>query len=184
MMHYNARNWYWGPFGGQYYSSATQSMVAPNDATFLAWQQLGNVATPWPKDANGNVTTRSLQDVLDAYGLFVDLIHYAANARYLRETGGIIVSGMPVETDRVSQIMIANANQMAVTNASFTTKWKQADGSFIILDANTIKAIATSVGNHVAACFSKEADLVAGILSSPPTITTRDQVDQAFASVT
>ena len=111
----------------------------------------------------------------------VELTTYSASKRYERETAGITISGMPVATDRNSQAMISGAWAIAQSDPDFTTKWKGTDGTFVELDATTITAVARAVGAHVAACFSKEADVAAGIAAN--TITTYAQIDAAFAAV-
>jgi hypothetical protein len=176
------KDWYWIAADGRIFSSARQANVAASDAAYIAWLAAGGIATVWPKDDSGNQTDTSLQAALMPYGLYSDLTAYAAAARYTKETGGITVSGMPVATDRASQAMINAAYNMAKNDGTFTTKWKNPDGSFTALNATTIIAIAVAVGNHVSACFAKEADIVAGI--SAATIVTMADVDAAFATVT
>ena len=112
----------------------------------------------------------------------VDLKAYAATARYAKETGGITVSGIKIATDRASQAMIGNAQNMVVLNSNFTTAWKGSDGTFTTLTAAQITGIASAVGNHVAACFAAEAQIDQGVTSG--TIKTTADVDDAFAAVT
>ncbi len=111
-----------------------------------------------------------------------DLVAYAANARWIKETGGITVAGIPVATDDSSQGKITGAQAMVTLNPSFTTAWKGSNGSFTTLTATEITAIATAVGNHVAACFAAEEQVDAAITAG--TITTTAQIDAAFAAVT
>jgi hypothetical protein len=70
---------------------------------------------------------------------------------------------------------------MASQNSSFTTQWKNPDGSFTNLTAAQIISIATAVGTHVATCFSTEASVGSQIASG--SITSRAQIDQAFAII-
>lgn len=110
----------------------------------------------------------------------VDLSDYAGRIRFEKETGGIVISGMAIATDRASQNMLTGAVLRAQMDANVTVKWKTVTG-FVELSAAQIIAIATAVGNHVEACFAKEADVAAGIAIG--TITTTGQIDAAFAEV-
>lgn len=110
----------------------------------------------------------------------VNLSDYAANLRYEKETGGIAINGIAVATDRASQAMLTGAVLRAQMDSNVTVKWKTVAG-FVELSAAQIIAIGTAVGNHVEACFAKEADVAAGIAIG--TITTTGQIDAAFAEV-
>lgn len=111
------------------------------------------------------------------------LIAYAAKKRFALETGGITMGGVQVLTDRDSQAMIGNAFASAKDDPTFTTKWKGADGNFVPLDNATLLAIGRAVRDHVNACFSKEADVVAGIKADPQTIGSEASIDAAFATI-
>lgn len=110
----------------------------------------------------------------------IDLSDYAGRIRFEKETGGIVISGMAIATDRASQNMLTGAVLRAQMDANVTVKWKTVAG-FVELSAAQIIAIGTAVGNHVEACFAKEADVAAGIAIG--TITTTGQIDAAFAEV-
>lgn len=64
---YTPENWYWQAKDGRIYSSLKQAIVKPKDKDFVAWQDLGNLPTPWPKDNNGVETDAALADVLVPY---------------------------------------------------------------------------------------------------------------------
>lgn len=110
------------------------------------------------------------------------LTAYASAVRYAKETGGIALNGAAVRTDRDSQAMLTGAVSFVQQNPTAVIQWKSPAG-FVALGAAQIVAIASAVGAHVQACFAAEAKAVAGILASPPTITSRDQVDAIFATV-
>lgn len=72
-MSYAASNWYWigQPVGYSspiIYSSAAGALITEPNTTYDAWK-VGNVATPWPKDATDAVTTAALDAVLTTAGL-------------------------------------------------------------------------------------------------------------------
>lgn len=82
-----------------------------------------------------------------------------AARRYLAETAGITVNGMAIDTGRDSQALITGARLAGMDDPSYVCNWKTPDG-FIQLDAETVKAIATTVRAHVQACFDREAALL------------------------
>jgi hypothetical protein len=71
---YKPAAWFWAgqPVGQSspvIYSSAAGALVASDNSTYVAWVAAGNVATQWPQDPSGAVTTASLDAVLTAAGL-------------------------------------------------------------------------------------------------------------------
>lgn len=109
----------------------------------------------------------------------VDLVAYAADQRWKKETGGFTLNGMHIATDDRSKIMISGARVAAEADPNFTTQWKVADGSFVTLDAAMIVAISNAVSTHVSNCFALEAQVLAQIEAG--TITTATEIDAAFA---
>lgn len=108
------------------------------------------------------------------------LAAYAAAVRFAVETGGITVSGATVGTSRESQAMITGAHSFALANPAAVISYKSASG-FVTLDAAAMVAVATAVGQHVQACFAREAEVVAAIAAE--TVTSRAAIDAAFADV-
>jgi hypothetical protein len=177
MLEFNPFDWYWLASDGRLFSSARQALIADDDADYLAWTAAGHLAQRWPTDESGEQTTDALQGVLTPYGMFADLIGYAADRRWRKEVGGIVVGGVPVTTDDRSKLMIAGARIKADANPEFTTNWKTGSG-FILLDAATIIALSDAVLAHVDSCFETEGEVLAAIDAG--TITTREQIDAAF----
>lgn len=93
-------------------------MIAQNDDAFGQWSMHFS-ASPWPRDDNGKQTAVSLQDVLTPYGLFADLLSYAANVRWQREVGGISIDGVSVGTDDRSKQMLMGARINADADPRF-----------------------------------------------------------------
>lgn len=118
---------------------------------------------------------------IEAYEILPDLVAYAARKRWEKEVGGTEVAGMPVFTDDRSKTLIMGARQAADADPGFTTQWKTATGSFITLDATMIMAISNAVLAHVAACFAREAGVIAAI--EDETIATIAEIDDAFDAV-
>jgi hypothetical protein len=169
--------WIVGDDAASAWSSARATYVPLGDASYTAWRA-----------TSGGLTTRIVSEseltaVLAAHGLrgpVVDLVAYAADARWRRETGGIVVGDVPVETDRQSQAMLTGAHAYVAAHPAATIQWKTAAG-FVTLDAATVTALALAVGAHVQASFACEADVAAQIASG--SITTPAQIDAAFASI-
>lgn len=107
-----------------------------------------------------------------------DLVAYAAAKRYAVETGGIVVDGDTIATDRDSQAMIGNAFAYVTASGAVSVRFKAASG-WVTLSAGAVKQLALAVGAHVQAAFAVEAEIDAAISASPPTITTTDQIDAA-----
>lgn len=176
-MIYHPSNWYWLADDGRVYSGPKQQPVGNTDEDYLAYVSEGQFVRPWPRDIEGEQTTAALQDILTPYGMFADLKGYAANCRWRKETGGIVVSGLSVATDDRSKLLIAGARIKADANPEFTTKWKTSAG-FVLIDAATIIAISDAVLAHVDACFGAEGEVLASIEAG--TITAREEIDAAF----
>lgn len=83
------------------------------------------------------------------------LAEAVATSRYELETGGIVVGGMSIRTDRESQSMIASALQIVSRNPAAVIDWKGAAG-WAQIDKAAVEAVADAVGSHVQACFSAE----------------------------
>lgn len=179
-MTYNPFNWYWLADDERVYASARQLIVDSTDADYVAWDA-DNTATPWPRDSVGNQTNPSLQDTLAPYRLFVDLIYYAADARYRRASGGVTIGGKPYLSDPTSRNTVASAHDYAVANPGHITDWKLADGTFVQLDESALAHVLQQMATFVQACFTCESNTLTSINSGA--ITTQPQVDAAFAAI-
>lgn len=85
-----------------------------------------------------------------------------AAARYLRETAGIAIDGIRVDTSRDSQALITGAALSAMLDPGYVFRWKTPAG-FVELTAEQILGVAQAVRAHVQACFDREAELLAEI---------------------
>lgn len=87
--------------------------------------------------------------------------HRAAIAaeRYRKETAGIILSGMHIDTGRDSQALITGATVQAMLDPSYVLRWKTVHG-FVELTAEQIIGVASAARAHVQACFDREAELL------------------------
>jgi hypothetical protein len=174
-------NWYWLADDGRVYASATQTIVTDTDPGYVAFTGAGGTATVWPRDDAGNQTNASLQDVLRPYNLYVDLIYYTAAARQARYADDITVNGLPFSTDPVS-LGGLNAAMLYTSDKQVNAfSWKLPDGSFITLNTTQIKDLQSVVAAFGQSCFVCEDETLTAIEGG--TITTREQVDAAFAAV-
>jgi hypothetical protein len=178
---FNPSNWFWLADDARAYGSAKQVITDSSDPDYTAWTDDGYTATKWPRDEAGNQTEAALQDVLTPYGLFANLTYYAASARYTRASGGIEVTGHVYNSDVVSRNTVNSAYNFAQLNPTQTVQWKLADGTFVTLDKAGIETLNASVSEFVQLCFTCESNTVDAINAG--TITTRAEVDAAFAAI-
>jgi len=88
--------------------------------------------------------------------------------RFTKETAGITLNGMTIETDRQSQALITGAWSISQINPAVLINWKGVNG-WIQIDAAMIGGIAMAVATHVQACFSRErvhAEAIAALETS------------------
>jgi Domain of unknown function (DUF4376) len=173
-------NHFWLADDAQVYASAREVVTTDADPEYAAWIAEGNVPNPWPRDEAGNQTEASMQDVVGPYGQFVNLQYYTAFKRWQKEQGGLtLTSGMPILTDDRSQAKINGARLFATNNSTFTTQWHAADGNFYPLAAADVISMSDQLQTHIDNCFAISSQTMAGIADG--SITTRDQIDAAFA---
>lgn len=80
-----------------------------------------------------------------------------AELRWQRETGGILVNGFPIETNRESQALMVNALQ---TVTAWPVKFKGRDGTFQDIDEAGLQALVSVVTAHVQAAFAAESSVL------------------------
>lgn len=95
-----------------------------------------------------------------------------ATARYREETGGIIVGGVTIATDRESQAMLTGAYVSLKQGLVEAVNWKGDDG-WVPSTLAEIEPIAQAVGQHVQACFTREKGLAAQVTAA----TTAEEVN-------
>lgn len=106
------------------------------------------------------------------------LLTWAATARRQKEAAGIDFNGIRIETDEQSRAVLTAAYVRAQDPAYTIPNWKIADGVYVTLDAETIKAVGTAVSDHVQSCFDLNRSIDDGIMAGD--ITTREQIAAAF----
>jgi hypothetical protein len=163
----NLWNWYWVVAGDdtKVWSSRLAGWVPSTDADYVAWV------------GDDQHVASYIGSMAELYEVFAQQFPrgsprtYAADARYRKASGGLTITGIstsaPFLTDPTSRNTLAN--------------WKMSDGTFIQLSPQQLTTAANAIANFVQACFTCEAQLVAGIDGG--TITTLDQIDTAFAAI-
>lgn len=84
------------------------------------------------------------------------LLAELATNRWQVETGGILVAGHPVATDRESQTQLTSAYASLQNGLIANTPWKAEDGSFTLVTLAELEPVAQAVAAHVRACFAAE----------------------------
>jgi hypothetical protein len=175
------QTWYWLHDNGSVFSGPLEAIVDQNDPGYIEWIEPGRIATPWPRDTDGNQTNASLQEVLQRHGMFVDLSYYSISVRDRTLVGGITVNGKPFATDPLTLVSLNAAFIYTSDKQVNEYSWKLPDGTFITLDTAEIKALQNAVAKLGEDCYDCEATLLEGMDAS--TVTTREQVDAAYGAI-
>ena len=85
-----------------------------------------------------------------------------AARRFQAETGGVIVEGIQVNTERDSQALLTGAAFAASLDPEYQIKWKAATG-FVDLTSQQIIGVASAVRAFVQASFDREAVLLGAV---------------------
>lgn len=173
-MRYDPSAWFWIVAGdaSQVWSSAKPGYVPTNASEYAAFLAAGGTAS-------------SIASLAELTEVFVQnypggmLATYAADVRWRKEVGGVLVADVHVATDDRSKQMIMGARIAAEADSGFTTPWVGSDGSITTLNSTQVIAISNAVLAHVQSCFATFTTVMTGIDDN--TITTRDQIDAAFA---
>jgi hypothetical protein len=105
------------------------------------------------------------------------LARYAEHLRQTKEVSGIVVAGVPVNTDDRSKMLTL----MAARSPDLLSQWHGADGKVYTINAAHVNEIADAIGRHVGACYSVLTSINAGIADG--SITSNEQIDAAFAAI-
>lgn len=92
-----------------------------------------------------------------------------AARRYVAETAGTTIEGMPIDTGRDSQGLITGAAVQAIIDPAYSLHWKTS-ADFVELAGQQILGVASMVRAHVQSCFNREASLLDAVADG--TITT------------
>lgn len=171
---FNASDWYWiiGDDEAYVWSSKRAAAVPVNDPAYVAWSAV-NGASRIPSMAE-------LEAVMAAQYPPGMLTTYTRFKRWEKEVGGITTSlGFPIKTDDRAQAKINGARIAASANKVQSTIWHAADGTLHTVDDAAIQKISDELQLHIDNCFNISANVLQQIAAG--TITTREQIDAAFA---
>jgi hypothetical protein len=108
------------------------------------------------------VDSSGMPVLADVAPAVVDYVALVASTRYERETAGINLDGMAIDTGRDSQGLITGAVVQAMLEPGYVLRWKTSAG-FVQLTARQIIGVASAVRAHVQACFDREAVLLTSL---------------------
>ncbi|RXG91601.1 DUF4376 domain-containing protein [Bradyrhizobium zhanjiangense] len=182
-MIYDPNDWYWRADDGRVFASARQITVDETDADFIAFAEQ-QLPSSWPRDESGEQTYAELQRVLFPFRIAVDLKAYAFYLRDQVEHDGCPTTGITgmteVRTDLNAQSLINRYHQAAAVNGAFTVPWVLEDRSTVLLDKAAIDLLFDQTSAFIAGTYTTYGDVIAQIDGG--TITTIDQIDQAFGA--
>jgi len=107
---------------------------------------------------------------------------YAKAKRDETEAAGITVNGVAIASDTDSQNRVNNAYNGMIVSGVASIPFKSGSG-FVTLTLEQVKSIGVALFAHTQACFSAEDRVDDALSATPPTITTRAEVDAVFAAV-
>lgn len=110
----------------------------------------------------------------------VDLVAYAKDARWNKETSTLMVGAAEVAMDDRSKSLILGSYIASQHDPDWTTIW-QAENGPIPVNAATMAAVFDAMTARINACFTTYADVASGIAGG--TITTTEAIDTAFAAI-
>lgn len=132
--------------------------VIPEDAYEIADEERASLLSQVSHGRILSVDENGKPVVIDPPISTEQILQQIAAARYQRETAGIKVDGLLIDTSDRSKTLINGSALKALRNTTFVLRWKTADG-FIDLTADQVLAIADAVSDFVQACFDREEAL-------------------------
>ena len=155
--------------------------LSPDELAGAGWYRIAEEAAPLdhdpgeraqaylePGEVGGPLCRRSYPDSVFNPVRCRERFALAVNERRkAAETAGIVVGEQDVPTGREDQAMLAGARQYVQMHPEAVIDWKNPDGSFTPLDAAAVEALASAVGAHVQACFTREKELLAELAALP-----------------
>jgi hypothetical protein len=111
------------------------------------------------------------------------LTGYSSQVRFDTVTAGITWQDIPVKTDRISQLLIANLATFAATLAPADNVDFTQDSVAYQFQAREAEDLNNQVNAFVQQCRTTESACLADLSSGSPTIQTYDDVDAKFATL-
>lgn len=114
-----------------------------------------NVQSPWLRMARDEYMSWTV----DATAKRAALAAYIKQRAYELETAGVVLNGSTLATGRDDQAMLSGAVNYLTLNPEAVIDWQAADGTFVQLGKAQVEAIASAVGAHVQAHFTRRKEL-------------------------
>ncbi len=113
------------------------------------------VVAPWVKMTKEQYANWEVE----VSGKRVEIGAYIKQRAYELETEGMDFNGTRIATGRDDQAMLSGAVNYLTLNPEATIDWQGADGTFTTFDKAAVEAIASAVGAHVQAHFTRRKEL-------------------------
>lgn len=113
----------------------------------------------------------------------VDLLAYAATARYYKQIAGINYMNAQIDTHPAEVQNVSSILAGATAGSQSSVTYKAASG-FITLTLAQLSTMLANMNAHVQACYAAELQADNGINANPATIGTTAQIDALFAAIT
>ena len=139
-----------GRFDSSFHATIPKDAIGISEALWKA--TLNDTDGVW-RLVDGELVKQPLPVILPDYAQLV------AEERYRRESTGVLVGGLQIETTRDSQSLIASTGLSAVLDPEYRCNFKTMT-AFVEIGAVEIIAIAQAVRAHVQACFDRELALL------------------------
>lgn len=136
----------------QMYAPVAYWLEQERQVEAVAQGATGSFTPPQADNSLAAVKARKLQEI--------------AQARYLYETGGVVLNGLVIETDRETQATINGAYASLKDGLLASLDWKAAGGQWVSLNLAGMTPIAQAVAAHVQASFSLEKQLAEQVESA------------------
>lgn len=144
---------------GGFYDEAIHGTAIPDDAVEISREDHADLML-------AQATGKQIVAYDDGYPIAIDppqpvrtkvaMLGEVATKRWQVETGGIVVAGHTIATDRESQAQL-NSSYTSLKNGLIEdTHWKAANGTFTIVTMAELEQVAQAVAAHVRACFAAE----------------------------
>lgn len=144
---------------GGFYDAAINGDNIPTDAVEITAEEHADLLTA---QSSGKMIAHNVEgypvaiDPPQAVRTQASLLEDVAAKRWLVETGGVIVGGVPIKTDRESQAQLFSAYISLASGLIESTPWKAADGSFSLVTMAELEPVAQAIAAHVRSCFAAE----------------------------
>lgn len=172
--------WFWIADDGRVFSSERSLIVDDTDAAYLAFIAV-QPAAPWPRDANGNQTELSLQAALAPLGYGISLYSYLDQALFNRRAAGFMHEGDFVDTRPQAAEVLIHARLAVMVDPLWSTPHVTPTGEIVTIGETEIMNYSGAMLDFWRDCLSIYAVTKVGIAGG--TITTKEQIDAAFAAL-